>query len=282
MPAAAVLTSSIAECSKRRVSTQIPTDGPLSWSVPGCVSGWETLRARFGTKPLAEILAAGHSSRGRRRFPRAGDHRRLLARQRVVAEGNARGGAAFLINGERAPRVGRSHEACRSSAASLRVDCRQKAATRSTKGRSPRRSSPIAKRTAAIFRCRTLPTTRTTGSSRSRRITAATTCGSCRRTGRESRRWKCSTCWSSSTCKSLGHKSAEHLHLFVEAKKLAFADRAKFYADPAFGKLPVKELISKEYGKKRRQRLIATTRRGTCRPGDPRLARRHDLYVCGR
>src|SRR4051794_21363110 len=35
----------------------IPTHGPLSWSVPGCVDGWERLRARFGSKPLAEILA---------------------------------------------------------------------------------------------------------------------------------------------------------------------------------------------------------------------------------
>src|SRR5688500_5620021 len=31
---------------------QIPDEGPLSWSVPGCVSGWETLRARFGTREL--------------------------------------------------------------------------------------------------------------------------------------------------------------------------------------------------------------------------------------
>src|SRR5947199_2435664 len=43
---------------KEKGLTQIPNDGPLSWSVPGCVSGWETLRARFGTKPLGEILAA--------------------------------------------------------------------------------------------------------------------------------------------------------------------------------------------------------------------------------
>src|SRR5438067_1214343 len=42
---------------KGKALTQIPTDGILSWSVPGCVSGWETLRARFGTKPLSEILA---------------------------------------------------------------------------------------------------------------------------------------------------------------------------------------------------------------------------------
>src|SRR5437868_14609873 len=43
---------------KEKKLSQIPTDGPLSWSVPGCVSGWETFRARFGTRPLAELLAA--------------------------------------------------------------------------------------------------------------------------------------------------------------------------------------------------------------------------------
>src|SRR5262245_44517249 len=35
----------------------IPAHGPLSWSVPGCVDGWEQLRARFGSKPLADLLA---------------------------------------------------------------------------------------------------------------------------------------------------------------------------------------------------------------------------------
>src|SRR5262249_49434431 len=35
----------------------IPVHGPLSWSVPGCVDGWEELRRRFGTKPLADLLA---------------------------------------------------------------------------------------------------------------------------------------------------------------------------------------------------------------------------------
>lgn len=41
--------------------------------------------------------------------------------------------------------------------------------------------------------------------------------------------------------------SPEHVHLFVEAKKLAFADRARFYADMAFQPAPVQKLISKEY-----------------------------------
>ncbi len=51
----------------------------------------------------------------------------------------------------------------------------------------------------------------------------------------------------------LGRTSPEYVHLFVEAKKLAFEDRAKYYADPAFNKIPVAQLISKKYAAERRQ-----------------------------
>ena len=51
---------------------------------------------------------------------------------------------------------------------------------------------------------------------------------------------------------SIAWGSAEHLHLLIEAKKLAFEDRAKFYADPAFGALPVERLVSKDYAAARR------------------------------
>ncbi len=47
--------------------------------------------------------------------------------------------------------------------------------------------------------------------------------------------------------------SAEHLHLFTEAKKLAFEDRAKYYADMDFYDVPVEELISEEYAAERRE-----------------------------
>jgi gamma-glutamyltranspeptidase / glutathione hydrolase len=49
----------------------------------------------------------------------------------------------------------------------------------------------------------------------------------------------------------MGFGSPEYMHLFIEAKKLAFEDRAKYYADPAFNDLPLEELISKEYAKQR-------------------------------
>ncbi|MGY1411161.1 gamma-glutamyltransferase [Luteimonas sp. A611] len=51
--------------------------------------------------------------------------------------------------------------------------------------------------------------------------------------------------------KSYGFGSPEHVHLFVEAKKLAFADRAASYADPDFYATPVERLISKDYARER-------------------------------
>ncbi|SEA28824.1 gamma-glutamyltransferase 2. Threonine peptidase. MEROPS family T03 [Microbulbifer marinus] len=51
----------------------------------------------------------------------------------------------------------------------------------------------------------------------------------------------------------LGRTSPEYVHLFVEAKKLAFEDRAKYYADPAFNEIRVAQLISKEYAAERRK-----------------------------
>jgi gamma-glutamyltranspeptidase / glutathione hydrolase len=53
--------------------------------------------------------------------------------------------------------------------------------------------------------------------------------------------------------KSMGFGSAEYLHVLTEAKKLAFEDRAKFYADPAFNQIPVNLLISKAYAAERRK-----------------------------
>jgi gamma-glutamyltranspeptidase/glutathione hydrolase len=52
---------------------------------------------------------------------------------------------------------------------------------------------------------------------------------------------------------AMGFGSADYIHLFTEAKKLAFEDRAKYYADPAFVQTPVAQLISKKYAAERRK-----------------------------
>ena len=51
--------------------------------------------------------------------------------------------------------------------------------------------------------------------------------------------------------KKMGLFSSDYVHLFTEAKKLAFADRAKHYADPNFSKIPTEQLVSKSYAKER-------------------------------
>ncbi len=53
--------------------------------------------------------------------------------------------------------------------------------------------------------------------------------------------------------KSMGYGSVDHVHYFTEAKKLAFEDRARFYADPNFSQIPVQELVSDEYSATRRK-----------------------------
>jgi gamma-glutamyltranspeptidase/glutathione hydrolase len=59
--------------------------------------------------------------------------------------------------------------------------------------------------------------------------------------------------------KAMGFGSREYIHTFVEAKKLAFEDRARYYSDPDFNDLPVDRLISKEYAAER-QKLINPNR----------------------
>ena len=68
---------------------------------------------------------------------------------------------------------------------------------------------------------------------------------------------------------SVGHNSAHTIHLQVEALKLAFADREKYVGDPAFVKVPVKELLSEEYCALRRQLIDLNVARAQYGPGDP-------------
>ncbi len=73
---------------------------------------------------------------------------------------------------------------------------------------------------------------------------------------------------------SMGFNSAQYLHVLIEAKKLAFADRARYYADPEFAKIPLDRLLSKEYAAERRKLIRPDRVLMTDSPGD--MPEEHD------
>ncbi len=78
---------------------------------------------------------------------------------------------------------------------------------------------------------------------------------------------------------AMGFGSADYLHVFTEAKKLAFEDRAKFYADPAFVKVPVQQLISKDYAARRRALISMSAAAQAYPAGDAQLERGDTIYM---
>jgi gamma-glutamyltranspeptidase / glutathione hydrolase len=71
--------------------------------------------------------------------------------------------------------------------------------------------------------------------------------------------------------KAVGHNSADAIHLFAEASKLAYADRSEFLGDPAFVTVPVKGLTSKKYAETLRAQIDVQKARPAkdIKPGKP-------------
>jgi gamma-glutamyltranspeptidase/glutathione hydrolase len=67
--------------------------------------------------------------------------------------------------------------------------------------------------------------------------------------------------------KQLGHNTAEYLHIYLEASKLAFADRERYYGDPEFVDTPLGLLLSEDYNAERRELIDPRHASMELRPG---------------
>jgi len=80
--------------------------------------------------------------------------------------------------------------------------------------------------------------------------------------------------------RAMGANSVQTLHAMIEAKKLAWADRAKFYADPDFSKVPLTGLISKPYAAERRKLIDPERAAKRVDAGNPGLRDGDTIYMC--
>ncbi|MBK5921062.1 gamma-glutamyltransferase [Rhodothalassium salexigens] len=78
---------------------------------------------------------------------------------------------------------------------------------------------------------------------------------------------------------AMGFGSADYLHVSTEAKKLAFADRARFYADPDFYDVPLARLLSEDYAAERRATIAMDRASTEVDPGDPKLMAGDTIYL---
>ena len=80
--------------------------------------------------------------------------------------------------------------------------------------------------------------------------------------------------------RAMGRNSPETLHTMIETKKIVWADRAKFYADPAFAKIPLAGLLSKKYAAERRKLIDPNHAAKEVEAGNPALDQGDTIYLC--
>jgi gamma-glutamyltranspeptidase/glutathione hydrolase len=251
----------------------IPSLGPLPVSVPGCVDGWFELHGRFGKLPMTQVLqpAIGYAREG---FPVS----ELIAYYWGRSGGLARypGFADTFLPGGKAPRKG---ELFRNPAL---ADTLEKIARN---GRDEFYRGETAKTIAAFMqRVGGYLSYEDLANHRSEWVEPVSV------DYRGYKVWELPPNGQGIAAlqmlgmlkefdlKSAGFGSADHLHWFVEAKKLAFEDRAKFYSDPEFHKLPIPELISADYLRQRSQ-LIGRRAAQRVGAGNPALEDGDTIYL---
>ena len=243
----------------------IPTDGPLSWSVPGCVDGWEQLARRFGSRSLADDLAPaiGYASDG---FPVT----EIIAHDwqtAAAALGKIPTSARCYLPGGAAPRTGDLfHDP--GLARSLKLVAA---------GGSPAfYRGPIAAAIVAysgsvggLFAGRDFADHTSTWVEPVHTNYRGYDVWELPPPGQGIATLQMLNLLEPFDLKRMGALSAEALHLMVEAKKLAYEDRAKFYTDPEFGKVPIDRLISKAYAATRAPLIDPNRANDRPEPGKP-------------
>lgn len=230
---------------------QIPAFGPLPVNVPGCVDGWFELHERFGRLPMSAVLAATIAY-AREGFPVS----ELIAYdwgREVELLKDYPGFADTFLPGGRVPRKGEVFRNPRLAETLKKI---------AAGGRDVFYEGEIAdvvdafcRRVGCFVRKEDLARHTSTWVDPVSTNYRGYDVWELPPNGQGIAALQILNILEAYDLVALGHNSAAYLHHLIEAKKIAFEDRARFYADPDFVAVPIEELISKGYAARRRDLL---------------------------
>jgi len=250
----------------------LPLFGPLAVSVPGAVDGWFALHQRYGRLPMSELLApairyaregiavtevdATAWAEAMREFDGRGLPDATLAglRQTYLVDGAAPAAGSVFRNPDLADSYQRLAEGGRESFYRGETGRRIVAAIRETGGYLDESDlaahegewvDPVSVNYRGFDVYEMPPNSQGIAALQMLNLLEAY------------------------PLSELGRDSADFWHLFVESKKLAYQDRAKFYADPAFAEIPLDWLLSDGYARERRALIDMKHASRELPPGSP-------------
>jgi len=260
---------------QRRKLTYVPQRGPLPVSVPGCVDGWGELHERFGKLPLAQVLApAIHYAR--EGFPVTEITARHWAGGAEACREYPGFSETFLTDG-RAPKHG---ETFRNPALADTLDQIARGGRDAFyRGDIARTIDAFMREVDGFLRYEDLAEHRSEWVEPVSINYRGYDVWELPPNGQGIAALQMLQLLKEFDLRGAGFGSADHLHYLVEAKKLAFEDRARFYADPGFVKTPLAELLSPAYAEKRRALINRTRAATTLTAGNPALEQGDTVYL---
>jgi gamma-glutamyltranspeptidase/glutathione hydrolase len=259
------------EAKKKGLPVILP-NSPMAWSVPGCVSGWEALNRRFGKLPLKKIFepVIHYAKEGFPVSPIIASHWAFDAKKRptlarvFMPDGRAPGYGEIFKN----PDLARFFEMLSNDGPRTYYQ-----------GEIAERIVRFSEREGGYFTMRDFEDHEANWVEPVSTNYRGYDVWEIPPNGQGIATLQILNILENFDIGSLEPNSAKHLHLFFEAKKLAFEDRAVYYADMDFADVPLEWLISKEYGKKRAKLINKRHASVIVNPGVPG-DRSETIYLC--
>jgi gamma-glutamyltranspeptidase / glutathione hydrolase len=256
---------------------ELPLHGPLTWSVPGCVAGWSDLHDKFGKLPVNSILqpAIRLADEGFAVSPVIAGFWNAAAPRLLQHSDSAQ---TYLLDAKKAPKMGQVFR-------NPRLAKTYRALVQD--GFNSYYTGPIADKIVEFSQAN--------GGYFSKQdflqhkndwVPLVST------SYRDYQVWQIPpngqglavlqmlNVLKQYDIASMGWGSPEYSHLLIEAKKLAYADRARFYADMSFEKVPVDALNSDEYAKSQATRINSNQAAKNVTAGDVKLREGDTIYLC--